>query len=267
MSNQFGCFYVIFVYVFWRLSAVGGVAMAGTTVALEWDEMRRIEPRSLHECDRDELDHLVARLTSVTIQTWIHSWTKIDIHYFSSFFSCIQISFAETYFFASPPLFFFFYIFSLPDLLPRPYIILILKKLRFCLLSFVPIFPIFFLTSFMHSFHPDLFYSWAISVPIQWIKKNPENLLFSAFLPSPFYLASFTPFLKITFLPLFGTCIILYLALESTSFSIWIVHHYSAYVICWITPYLLYRIKTETSALDIIPLWLADILYMTSPTH
>ncbi|XP_077373342.1 centrosomal protein of 290 kDa isoform X3 [Festucalex cinctus] len=37
--------------------------MAGT-VALEWDEMRRIEPQSLHECDRDELDDLVTRLTS-----------------------------------------------------------------------------------------------------------------------------------------------------------------------------------------------------------
>ncbi|XP_077423509.1 centrosomal protein of 290 kDa isoform X2 [Vanacampus margaritifer] len=34
------------------------------TVTLEWDEMRRIEPQSLHECDRDELDEMVTRLTS-----------------------------------------------------------------------------------------------------------------------------------------------------------------------------------------------------------
>ncbi|XP_061629866.1 centrosomal protein of 290 kDa isoform X3 [Phyllopteryx taeniolatus] len=38
--------------------------MAGTPVALEWDDVKRIQPQSLHECDRDELDDLVTRLTS-----------------------------------------------------------------------------------------------------------------------------------------------------------------------------------------------------------
>ncbi|XP_037110622.1 centrosomal protein of 290 kDa isoform X2 [Syngnathus acus] len=46
--------------------------MAETIVAFEWDEMRRIEPQNLHECDKDELDDLVTRVTSVTIQ---HEYT------------------------------------------------------------------------------------------------------------------------------------------------------------------------------------------------
>ncbi|XP_051917159.1 centrosomal protein of 290 kDa-like isoform X5 [Hippocampus zosterae] len=52
--------------------------MAGTTVALEWDEIRRIKPRSLHECDRHELDHLVARLTST--EEWrVERQTQEDV--------------------------------------------------------------------------------------------------------------------------------------------------------------------------------------------
>ncbi|XP_061139376.1 centrosomal protein of 290 kDa-like isoform X1 [Syngnathus typhle] len=46
--------------------------MAETIVAFEWDEMRKIEPQNLHECDKDELDDLVTRVTSVTIQ---HEYT------------------------------------------------------------------------------------------------------------------------------------------------------------------------------------------------
>lgn len=161
MSNQFGCFYVIFVYVFWRLSAVGGVAMAGTTVALEWDEMRRIEPRSLHECDRDELDHLVARLTSVTIQTWIHSWTKIDIHYFSSFFVCIQISFAETYFFASPPLFFFLPLASFSSWSPS-------ASIHHPYFEKAEVLP-FILCSYFSNFLSDLFYAFLSPRPVLFL--------------------------------------------------------------------------------------------------
>ncbi|XP_049578647.1 centrosomal protein of 290 kDa [Syngnathus scovelli] len=69
--------------------------MAETIVAFEWDAMRKIELQNLHECDKDELDDLVTRVTSTEEWRLEHQAQQDVVHVLRVFQSLLKMKHHE----------------------------------------------------------------------------------------------------------------------------------------------------------------------------
>ncbi|XP_077451484.1 centrosomal protein of 290 kDa isoform X2 [Stigmatopora argus] len=70
--------------------------MAGMPVALEWDEVKRIEAQNFHEYDKDELDDLVTRFTSTEEWQLEHQAQEDVVHLLRVFQSLLKTKHQES---------------------------------------------------------------------------------------------------------------------------------------------------------------------------